>query len=63
VVANLLTPDVKIRVEKDAIEQQIKSSVSAMPAGLLDVLTKDEIIDLLVFLQTKELPKHLKHHH
>lgn len=63
VVTNLLTPDVKTKIEKDAIEQQVKSSVSAMPAGLLDVLTRDEIADLLAFLQAKELPEHLRHHH
>jgi hypothetical protein len=40
-------------LEKSGIEEQFKSKVSAMPKGLLDVLTKDEIVDLLTFLQAK----------
>lgn len=65
VMTNLLTPDKLTRVVKDDIEQQIKSTVSAMPAGLLDVLTRTEIEDLLSFLESAgfAMPEHLKKMH
>ena len=65
VMTNLLQPKKITRVEKGAIEEQIASKVSAMPSGLLDVLTKSEIGDLMSFLQSDgfKLPAHLKHHH
>ena len=62
VMTNLLTPKALTRIEKDAIDDQVKSTVSAMPGGLLDVLTKEEIANLMAFLQSEgyELPAHLK---
>jgi putative heme-binding domain-containing protein len=65
VMTNLLTPDKLTRVEKDSIDQQIKSTISAMPTGMLDVLSKEEIGDLLTFLQSDgfEMPEHLKNSH
>lgn len=71
VMTNLLTPKKLTRVVKTDIDQQVKSSVSAMPQGLLDVLTREEIAQLMTFLQSDgyELPEHLKklhdrgHHH
>jgi putative heme-binding domain-containing protein len=53
VMTNLLTPANVIKLDKSEIEEQFKSKVSAMPKGLLDVLTQDEIADLLTFLQAK----------
>lgn len=50
-MTNLLTPGKLTRVLKDEIDQQVKSKISAMPSGLLDTLTKDEIGDLLTFLE------------
>ncbi|MEL6108899.1 MAG: PVC-type heme-binding CxxCH protein, partial [Planctomycetota bacterium] len=65
VMTNLLQPKKITRVEKSAIEEQFASKVSAMPTGLLDVLTREEIGDLMSFLQSEgfQLPAHLKHHH
>ena len=65
VMTNLLTPKQLTRVKKGDIEQQVKSKVSAMPAGLLDVLTQEEIRDLLSFLQSSgfQMPDHLKDLH
>ncbi|MGB7344039.1 MAG: c-type cytochrome, partial [Pirellulaceae bacterium] len=62
VMANLLTPKILTRIDKSAIEERVKSNVSAMPTGLLDVLTKDEIADLMTYLQSDgfQLPSHLK---
>ncbi len=63
VMTNLLTPKSLTRVDKDAIDEQVKSTISAMPEGLLDVLSKEEIGYLLTFLQSDgyQLPEHLKH--
>ncbi|NND96454.1 MAG: hypothetical protein HKN47_03890, partial [Pirellulaceae bacterium] len=65
VMTNLLTPKILTSVPKDAIDEQLKSKISAMPKGLLDVLTKEEIGDLMTFLQSDgfQLPEHLKKMH
>lgn len=62
---NLLTPDKLTRVNKDEIDVQLKSKISAMPEGMLDVLTREEIADLVTFLQSEgfEMPEHLKKLH
>ena len=52
VVANLLIPhDVK-QIAKDDVARMQASKVSSMPVGLVDVLTKKEIYDLVAFLQS-----------
>jgi hypothetical protein len=38
-------------VPRDDILQQIVSETSSMPAGLLSALTKEQILDLLAFLE------------
>ena len=53
VMSNLLTPKQLTKINKDAIEEQFKSKVSAMPKGLLDVLTKEEISDLVTLLEAQ----------
>lgn len=65
VMTNLLTPNNLTRVDKDEIDQKVKSTISAMPTGLLDALSKEEIGDLLTFLQSDgyEMPEHLKKMH
>jgi len=65
VMTNLLTPKAITRIDKSQIEEQGKTKVSAMPSGMLDVLTKEEIVDLLTYLQSDgfELPEHLKKEH
>jgi hypothetical protein len=40
-------------VKKAQIEMREKSKVSLMPKGLLDKLTKDEILDLLAYVYAK----------
>ena len=40
-------------IKKGAIESREKSKVSLMPKGLLDKLTKDEILDLLAYVYAK----------
>jgi putative heme-binding domain-containing protein len=65
VVRNLLTPNSLTQVRKRDVDEKVASKVSPMPLGLLDVLTKDEILDLHAFLESGgyQLPQHLKHHH
>ena len=65
VATNLLTPDVVTKVAKSQIEQQVASKLSPMPTGLANMLEKQEIIDLVSFLQAGGYhpPEHLKHHH
>ena len=65
VATNLLTPNVLTTIRKRDVEEKITSKVSPMPKGLLNVLTKDEILDLCAFLEAGgfQLPDHLKHHH
>jgi putative heme-binding domain-containing protein len=65
VMTNLLTPHSVTRVRKRDVEQKAASAVSAMPEGLVNVLTKDEILDMLAFLEAGgyQLPGHLQHGH
>ncbi len=62
VIANLLLPHTVTRIAKRDVERRAKSTVSAMPEGLLNVLTKEEILALLAFLE-HGLPEHLRHGH
>lgn len=65
VVANLLIPNQFVRVRREQIDEQIPSRISPMPAGLANVLTKAEILDVVSFLQHGgyKLPAHLKERH
>lgn len=65
VASNLLTPNSLTEVRKRDVEIKSASKVSSMPAGLLDVLTKDEILDLQVYVESGgyHLPDHIEHRH
>lgn len=52
IASNLLDPKNVKLIDKDQIDEQIPSKISAMPSGLLDVLTRDEILDLISFLES-----------
>jgi len=59
---NLVDPDQRRRVKKAEVETQRVSAISSMPAGLVNGLAKDEIMDLLAFLETggmTELPANM----
>jgi putative heme-binding domain-containing protein len=47
-----LSPE-RVVIKKDDIESRTPSKVSPMPANLADVLTKDEILDLIAYLQSQ----------
>ena len=59
---NLLLPTQITILKKKGIDEQFPSKISAMPKGLADVLQKDEILDMLSFLEAGgyKLPEHLK---
>lgn len=65
VVTNLLTPKTLTEVRKRDVEEKFISKISSMPSGLLDVLTKQEILDLHAFVESGgyQLPAHIKHDH
>jgi putative heme-binding domain-containing protein len=56
IITNLLTPDRMTTIAKKDIEESKVSTLSAMPTGLIDVLTKEEILDLLHYLESGPLP-------
>mgnify|MGYP000722317518 CR=1 FL=1 len=45
-------------LNKSEIEQRGKSTVSIMPEGLLDKLTREEILDLFAYVYTRGDKKH-----
>jgi len=53
VIENPLAKAVPIEVKKDEITNQKKSPISLMPKGLLDKLTRDEILDLVAYVVAK----------
>jgi putative heme-binding domain-containing protein len=50
--ADPLAPDAAVDVAKDDIVSYTESEVSPMPAGLLDRLTREEIFDLLAYIES-----------
>ena len=65
VITNLLLPNAITRVAKKDVDEKIVSKVSPMPVGMLNVLTREEIINLMSFLEAGgyQLPDHLKKKH
>ena len=52
IASNLLNPNDVRLIDKEQIDEQIPSKISAMPSGMLNVLTREEIYDLLSFLES-----------
>jgi putative heme-binding domain-containing protein len=52
VLPNMLAPEVTVEVPISEIARREPSKVSAMPTGLLNNLTQDEILDLLAYVET-----------
>lgn len=55
---NPLKPDGRIMLQLDDIEELEASSISTMPTSLLITFTRDEILDLVAFLQAGGDPDH-----
>jgi putative heme-binding domain-containing protein len=49
---NMLDPGKLTTIIRDQIEEQLPSKVSMMPNGLLNNLTRDEILDLIAYMQS-----------
>ena len=58
VMTDMLDPGNLAIVNRDEIEVQKPSPTSQMPEGLLDTLTKEEILDLLAYLRAGGDPAH-----
>ncbi len=56
IAQNLLDPSAVVKVPESQIESITASKVSLMPTGLLNVLTTDEITDLLAYLKGAQTP-------
>jgi putative heme-binding domain-containing protein len=57
IVENPMAKTPPILVNKAEIDEQSKSTVSLMPKGLLDKLTREEILDLMAYIVGKGDPK------
>ena len=58
VVVNPLAKDRPTIIDPESIESEKKSDVSLMPKGLLDKLSREEILDLLAYVYAKGDAKH-----
>jgi putative heme-binding domain-containing protein len=69
VIENPLLKAEPITIKEGDIDQKSKSATSIMPKGLLDKLTKEEILDLIAYIAAKGDAKHPlfqgghEHHH
>ena len=43
----------KVRLPTDSVEQTVPSKLSAMPEGLIDGLSLEEVTDLVAFLRSE----------
>jgi putative heme-binding domain-containing protein len=57
VLTNMLDPDSIVAVKRSEVEVSQVSKTSMMPEGLLDTLTKDEILDLMAYLKSGGNPQ------
>ncbi len=49
-------------IDKDSIDERVKSPLSIMPKGLLNKLTEEEILDLVAYIFAKGDQKHMLFH-
>jgi putative heme-binding domain-containing protein len=62
VVPNLLDPSRTLSLSPRRVEERIPARVSAMPAGLVNVLSREEIVALVAFVEAgDDLPPALRH--
>ena len=57
-IENPLASAKPLEIKAGDIETRKKAATSMMPKGLLDKLTKDEVLDLLAYVWAKGDPKH-----
>ena len=51
-------PSAVIQIKADNIDEILPSKTSMMPLGLLNTLTREEILDLLAYIQAGGDPEH-----
>jgi len=56
ILPNMLAPETTVEVLKSEIARREPSKVSPMPIGLLNNLTKEEILDLLAYIESAGKP-------
>jgi hypothetical protein len=57
--ANPLDKNVKVvEIDKQDIDERDESKVSIMPEGLLNTMTRNEILDLLAYIISGANPEH-----
>ncbi|HUR45291.1 MAG TPA: c-type cytochrome [Candidatus Saccharimonadales bacterium] len=57
-MVNPLEPDKKITLKKSDVAKRAPSKLSPMPEGLVNVLTKDEILDLIAYMESGGKKEH-----
>ncbi len=62
VIVDPLTKTKPITIKKSDIDERTKSAASLMPQGLLNKLTREEILDLLAYVYSKGNNKHMVFH-
>lgn len=55
---DLTDPNLHVTIDRKEIEELEPSKISPMPAGLLNLLTKDEVLDLLAYVLSGGDPAH-----
>jgi hypothetical protein len=55
---NPLKPEAKITLQRSDIEELEASSISTMPTSLLITFTRDEILDLVAYIEAGGDPAH-----
>jgi len=65
IAANLLTPNTLTTFSRADIEERVPLTISPMPVGLLNYLTRQEILELHGYLENGDfrLPEHLRKQH
>jgi putative heme-binding domain-containing protein len=52
VQSDMVDPDTMVKIKVKEIEEMKESSISPMPAGLLDTMTRDDILDLIAYMRS-----------
>ncbi|QDV46042.1 Cytochrome c [Stieleria neptunia] len=55
---DLTNPNARVNIDRKTIEEMMVSKTSAMPEGLFNRMTQDEILDLVAYLISAGDPKH-----
>ncbi len=55
---DLTDPNKQVSIDRKEIEEMMESKISAMPSGLLNRMTQEEVLDLLAYLISGGDSKH-----